>query len=130
MSKIIKQKVTFNAKPAEVYNALMDSKKHAAFTQSPAKIGKKVGDTFSAYEEYITGVNIELIPNKKIVQLWHSADWQENEYSVAIFELKGKGKNCELEFTHINVPATHVQDIAQGWKDFYWKPMKAMLEKK
>ena len=130
MSKVITQKVTFKATPAEVYSAFMDSKKHSAFTGVNAKIGKKVGDSFTAHDDYISGVNVALIPNKKIVQLWHCTDWEENEYSVIILRLAPKGKGCELEFTHVNVPTKHVKDIEQGWKDYYWKPMKAMLENK
>jgi uncharacterized protein YndB with AHSA1/START domain len=44
----IRQTATIGATPAEVYDALMDSKKHAAFTGSPARLSAVVGGKFSA----------------------------------------------------------------------------------
>lgn len=41
MPKSIKQEVVINATPAEVYSALMDSRKHGAFTGAPAKSARK-----------------------------------------------------------------------------------------
>jgi uncharacterized protein YndB with AHSA1/START domain len=70
MSKDINQTVVFKTTPHEVYEALMDSKKHAAFSGGAAKISRAVGGEMMAYDDYITGKNIELIPDKKIVQDW------------------------------------------------------------
>jgi uncharacterized protein YndB with AHSA1/START domain len=61
--KDIQQKVTFKAAIHDVYEALMDSRKHARFTGAPARMSRKIGGTFSAYDGYITGVNIELVPD-------------------------------------------------------------------
>jgi uncharacterized protein YndB with AHSA1/START domain len=74
MSKLIQQTVTFKASPHDVYEALMDSKKHAAFSGGKASISRKVGGRISAYDGYITGKNIELIPDQEIVQDWRAVD--------------------------------------------------------
>jgi hypothetical protein len=29
----------------------------------------------------------------------------------------------------VGVPASRFKDINEGWKTFYWKPLKAYLEK-
>ena len=79
MSTLIRQSVTFRATPHAVYEALMDSRKHARFTQSPAKISRKVGGAISAFGDYITGRNLELMPDEKIVQAWHGADWPDGQ---------------------------------------------------
>ncbi len=42
-TKSIKQKISFNASAHDVYETLMDSKKHAMFTGGVAKISRKVG---------------------------------------------------------------------------------------
>ncbi len=68
MSKNINQTVTFKTTPHEVYEALMDSKKHAAFSGGAANISRAVGGEMMAYDGYIAGKNIELVPDKKIVQ--------------------------------------------------------------
>ena len=49
MSKLIRQSVTFKASPHEVYEALMDSRKHAKFTHGGAKISRKVGGEIMAF---------------------------------------------------------------------------------
>lgn len=129
MLKIIRQSITFSASPHEVFEVLMDSKKHAAFTESEARISRKVGGKFSAYDGYIEGTNVELIPDQLIVQNWRGSDWPKGHYSVARFELKPKGTRTELTFLQENVPDDQFEAISQGWYDHYWQPMKEFFEK-
>jgi activator of HSP90 ATPase len=127
-TKTISQTVTFKASPHEVYEMLMDSKKHSELTMSKAQISKKVGDKFSIYEGDIEGVNLELVQGRKIVQSWRYSDWPEGHYSQAIFlfeEIKG---GTQLTFTQTGVPEEHFDEIARGWHDYYWEPMKELLE--
>lgn len=128
MSKAIKQTVTFKATPQAVYEALMDEKKHAAFTGGEAKISRKTGGQFKIYGGDIEGKNLELIPDQKIVQSWRYNDWPEGHYSKATFDLEPTEKGTRLTFTQIDVPDDKYADIKQGWKDYYWAPMKEMLE--
>ena len=74
MCKTIKQRVKFKADPATVYDLLADSRKHTAFTGRPANISTKIGGTFSlgesAGESDVTGINVDLVPGRRIVQAW------------------------------------------------------------
>ena len=126
-----KQKITFKCKPEEVYSALMDSKIHSKFTGGEAVIGKKIGDNYSAYDGYIEGENIELISGKKIVQTWRTTDdgWPDGYYSTIEFIFKKTKEGTELQFSHSDIPATVKADYVKGWEDYYWAPMKSMLEK-
>ena len=129
MSKPIRQSVTFKATTHEVYEALMDSRKHAKFTGNTAKISRKVGGEIMAHGGYITGKNLELVPDKLIVQEWRASEWSEGHTSKVTFTLiKIKG-GTRLTFRHTSVPDEHHESIKQGWIDNYWTPMKAMLEK-
>ena len=128
MAKSIKQKISFKVSASTVYDALMDSKKHSAFTGAGAKISRKVGGAFSAFDGYATGKNLKLIEDKKIVQSWHASDWEKDQMSEVTFLLSESKSGCTLTFTHKNVPAKHYSSIKQGWIDFYWKPMKKMFE--
>ena len=83
--KSIHQSVTFSASPHEVYELLMDSKKHAAFSGEAASISRKVGGKIKAYGDYIEGKNLELEADKKIVQLWRASDWPKGQYSTVTF---------------------------------------------
>ena len=125
----IKQTVLFKAKPHEVYEVLMDSKKHAAFSEAEADISCEVGGEFSAYDGYITGRNEELVADRKIVQLWRGSDWPEGHYSQVVFDLESTPEGTRLSFTHEGVPVEFYEDIKQGWTDFYWEPMKKFMEK-
>ncbi len=128
-TKTIKQTATFKASPHEVYEALMDPAKHAKFTGGKARISREVGGKFSTFDGYAEGVNLELVPDKKIVQTWRANDWPEGHYSKATFGIKAAGSGTKITFTQTGVPEEQYDDIAQGWKDFYWAPMKRMLEK-
>ena len=129
MSKTIRQSVTIKASSHAVYEALMDSRKHAKFTGDAASISRKVGGKFSAFSGYAVGVNLELVPDKKIVQTWHASDWPAGHDSKITFALTKIKSGTRLTFTHSSVPDDHYEGIKQGWIDNYWSPMKEMLEK-
>ena len=129
MSKPIHQTVTFKASPHDVYEALMDSKKHAAFSGGKAVISRKAGGKISAYDGYIAGKNIELVPDEKIVQSWRAVDWPEGVFSTITFKLTPIPEGTRLDFTHVDVPEGTEEEFTQGWIDNYWEPMKTFLEK-
>jgi activator of HSP90 ATPase len=129
LSKIIKQSITLNAAPHEVYELLMDSRKHSAFTGGKASISSTIGGSMLAYASYITGKNIELVPDKKIVQDWRVVDWPEDYFSRVTFEFTAIPEGTRLDFTHVDVPDGSEEEFAQGWIDNYWEPMKAFLGK-
>lgn len=129
MSKPIHQTVTFKASPHDVYEALMDSKKHAAFSGSKARISRAVGGSIMAYDDYISGKNVELVPDRKIVQDWRAVDWPEGYYSRITFDLTPVPEGTRLDFTHVDLPEGTEEEFTQGWIDNYWEPMKIFLEK-
>lgn len=129
-TKTIKQGANFKVSPHEIYEALMDSKKHSKFTGGKANISRNVGGKFAVYDDYATGKNLELIPDKKIVQSWRASDWPEGADSKVTFALSATKIGTKLAFTQTGVPENCAKDIAQGWKDYYWAPMKELLEKK
>ena len=129
MSRPIKQSITFKVSPHDVYEALMDSKKHAAFTGGKASISREVGGKYSAYDNYISGKNLELVPDEKIVQSWHAVDWAEGVFSTITFKLTPIPGGTRLDFTHADLPEGTEEECTQGWTDNYWEPMKVFLEK-
>jgi uncharacterized protein YndB with AHSA1/START domain len=129
MTKEIRHQVVIQATPKQVFEALMDQKKHAAFTGAKAKISRKVGGGFQCYGAYITGITLEALPGKRIVQAWRSQDWPKGHYSVVIFALsKRAGGKTHLRFTQIGVPASDYADKNRGWRTHYWEPLKRYLE--
>jgi activator of HSP90 ATPase len=108
-----------------IYNAWLDGKQHAAMTNTGlTQADTKVGDSFSAHDGYITGNNVELIPNFKIVQSWRSTEFSEDEADSLIevtFEDNDNGTLVTL--THSNLPP-HGMQYESGWKAYYFEPMR------
>jgi activator of HSP90 ATPase len=127
-TKTIKQKVLFKTTPHEVYEMIMDSKKHSEFSGESAKIARKVGSKFTAYGGWIEGKNLELVKDRKIVQLWRGADWPKGHYSVATFKFTKLKNGTSLEFTQTGVPVEMYKDISDGWKEHYWEKMKLLIK--
>jgi uncharacterized protein YndB with AHSA1/START domain len=130
-TKTITQTVTLPARPAAVYAALMDAPQHAAFTGAPALIEPRVGGTVSCYGGYISGVTVELVPGKRIVQAWRSQGWPKGYYSIVTFALSAAGHGkTKLRFTHLGVPVGDFKAKSAGWRTHYWDPLKWYLARK
>jgi len=120
----IRQTAFIPAMPAEVYDAFVDPRKHAAFTRSGASGAPVVGGRYTACDDYISGEFLELIPGEKIVQSWFASEWpQGTPPSRLELTLRLKNGGTELVMVHSNVPARHAASLAQGWIDYYWSPL-------
>lgn len=128
MARSIEQQVVINADPSRIYEALMDSKRHSQFTGGPAEIENKIGGAVSCHGGFVTGVNIDLKKDQRIVQAWRGKDWAEGVYSVATFALEPDGQNkTRLVFTQHGVPDDQVEHISKGWYSHYWEPLAKYL---
>ena len=105
----------------------MDSRKDARFTGAPARISRKPGVTFSAFDGDINGVDIELVPDTRIVQAWRGSDWPDGRYSLVVFSLKTVKGGTRLDLTQIGVPAKDYKGTHAGWGEYYWERMKVMF---
>jgi len=130
MAKItIRQNVEINASPHDVYEALMDSEKHSELIDDKAVIERKVGGKLSTFGGYAKGKFIELIQDRRIIHTWRANDWMKDDLSTVTITLKPTASGTSLEFVQTGVPERFIDNISHGWEEFYWKPMKNMLEK-
>ncbi len=133
-TKTFRQTVTFpKAKPLEVYSLIMDAKKHSAFTGSKVSMSDdEVDGKFEVYDGYGSGFNIELKPGKKIVQGWHFKEdgWPDDHFSICTFIFSKVSTGTKLSFTQAAVPEHKEEALKEGWKLYYWNPMKAYLLRK
>ena len=130
-TRTIEQTVVVNASPHEIYEILMDSEKHSKLVGSKCDISRQVGGKFSIYDGYIDGINIELVQDKKIVQDWRGEEecWPKDHYSRLTIELEEIEEDTKLTLLQSGVPEECYEDFDQGWYDYYWNPLKEMLEK-
>jgi activator of HSP90 ATPase len=129
-TKSIKQTIRFNASPDKVYQLLMDQNKHASFTGTKVVMSKEINGKFTVFDGYCHGYNIELVPARRIVQAWHFAEdgWPDDHYSTCTFLFEENGGKTKLVFLQTDVPEHKVEAIKDGWKEFYWDPMKNYLK--
>ena len=130
-TKTIRQSVNFSAPPSMIFNLLATSKGHKAFSGCAAKIMPKVGSKFLVYEG-LHGRVLKVEKNKRIVLSWQCdmAGWPKEQYSTADFLLKKTKTGTKIIFTQTGVPSPSFTDIRDGWKEYYWTPMKEYLANK
>jgi len=130
MCKTIKQRVKFKAEPATVYDLLADSRKHAAVTGKEATISREIGGTFSVGGNEVTGINVDLVPARRIVQAWRHRRFPEGIFSMAAFTLTPTPDGgTELVLTHRGVPKDLIPETEQAWRDQYWSRIRAYLDR-
>jgi len=117
------------ASAEEVYKAWLSSEEHTNMTGGEANCSDKVGDEFDAWDGYISGKNIQLVPNKEIKQSWRTAEFNDadNDSDLTI-QLKDISNGCEVTIIHADIPERQ-PDYKQGWIDHYFTPMKEYFSK-
>ena len=132
MATAILQELDFKASPRRVYEALLDAKQFSAFTGAPAEIQRDPGGAFSCFGGFVTGRNIELVPDARIVQAWRIKMWPEGSYSIVKFELRPHNGGTRVTMTHDGFPEelrAHLNGEMPdgGWHRQYWEPLRKYL---
>jgi activator of HSP90 ATPase len=116
--------------PAAIYDAMLSGPKHTKMTGSKATGSAQVGGTFTAWDGYISGKNVELDPDKKIVQEWTTTEWpRDAPPSIVTWTFKADKGGTEVTLVHSNVPAEQADSYKGGWNDYYFEPMKEYFAK-
>jgi uncharacterized protein YndB with AHSA1/START domain len=138
----IHQEIVFQAAPERVYAALTDAKQFDKVidlsgirqagalppeANKPTQVSPEAGGTFVLFGGYITGRQIELVPNIRVVQAWRAANWDPGVYSIAKFELVKQGAATKIVFDHTGFPKGAGKGLAAGWHKHYWEPLTKFL---
>ena len=130
MTYEFKLSCTLPAPPQAVFAAWLDCAAHSAMTGSEAKVGKSIGDPYSAWDGYIVGKTLELVPGKRIVQSWRTTEFEpEDPDSTIVVDLEPTKTGTRLTLTHRGVPDGQTSYENGGWQDFYFAPMQAYFER-
>lgn len=114
----------FAVAPERVYKAWLNSREQSGMTGGVAMISAVEGGTFTAWDGYISGKNIELLPYSKIVQSWRTTEFDdEDEDSRLEITFKQVNEGCEITLHHTNIPEGQTQ-YKKGWEEYYFTPMK------
>jgi activator of HSP90 ATPase len=139
-SEAIHQELLFNASPQRVYGALTNGKSFDAITRlsdgdallkasgaKPTAINGEVGGTFTLFGGYVTGRNLEMLPDERLVQAWRAGSWKPGAFSIAAFSFVKEGTKTKLLFDHRGFPDGEGASLAQGWHSHYWGPLTTFL---
>jgi activator of HSP90 ATPase len=141
-AEAIHQEIIFDAPPHAVYSALTETRQFDQITRLsdarklladpaalPTSISPAVGGAFVLFGGYVTGIQIELLPDERIVQAWREPNWSPGEYSLVRFMLEGQGAKTKLSFDHRGFPTGNGTHLASGWHRHYWEPLAKYLKK-
>jgi activator of HSP90 ATPase len=137
----IHQERVFKAARQRVYEALTVEKQFdkvielsgvmkadvMAKMQKPTKLSPHAGGAFALFGGYITGRQIELVPNELIIEAWRAMSWPRGIYSIARFELSDQAESTKLVFDHTGFPKGEAEHLAAGWQEHYWDPLTKLL---
>jgi len=122
---------TIPASPQEIYEAWLDSVVHSEMTGGEASMSDATGAQVSAWDGYITGRNLELVPGERIVQSWRTTQFtDEHEDSQIIVTLKAVEDGTLLTLEHTNVPDAQRSYEQGGWQEHYFDPMNEYFAKR
>lgn len=117
---------TIPASPQEIYEAWLDSLAHSEMTGGEARMSEEIGAEVSAWDDYISGRNLELIPGERIVQTWRTSEFtDEHEDLVISIVLAEVDDGTLLTLEHSNVPDDQRSYEESGWQSHYFEPMVA-----
>jgi activator of HSP90 ATPase len=136
----IHQEAVINAGRKRVYEALTSARQFNELTmiaaageraisldKSPTILSPDLGGAFSLFGGIIVGRQIELVPDRRIVQAWRVSYWAPGAYSIAKFELVEQGSGTKIVFDHTGFPKGDAETLASGWKAHYWGPLSKFL---
>ena len=117
---------TIPASPEEIYQAWLDSLAHSEMTGGAANMSEQIGAAVSAWDGYISGRNLELVPGERIVQSWRTSEFaDEHGDSVITILLEEADEGTLLTLEHSNVPDEQRSYEEAGWQENYFEPMVA-----
>jgi uncharacterized protein YndB with AHSA1/START domain len=118
------------APPAAVYDAWLDSRAHSAMTGAKASQSPRIGAKMTAWNDYISGQNLELVPGRRIVQSWRTTKFTEADPDSRIaITLRPVPGGTRIILRHSRVPNGHTSYEEGGWQKSYFRPMKAYFIK-
>ena len=130
MTEQIKLSANIPASPKQIYDAWLSSKEHSKMTGGKATASVKIGGKFTAWDNYISGKNLELIPDKRILQAWRTTEFSKDDLdSHLLIKIEEVKDGSKVTLVHSEIPQGQSASYKKGWSDFYLKPMKTYFTK-
>lgn len=119
------------AAPGAVYRAWLIGREHARMTGGPATGQPAVGADHSAWDGYIRGRNLELVPGARILQSWRTTEFPKSAPdSILEVLLFADGRGTRMVLRHSEIPEGQGTQYREGWAEHYFGPMQKYFGKK
>ncbi|MDY6801187.1 MAG: SRPBCC domain-containing protein [Bacteroidota bacterium] len=114
------------ATPEEIFIALTNPFTIELWSGYKAIMDDKEGTEFTLWDSDISGRNLEIEKEKKIVQEWYFGD-QDNR-SIVTIKIHEKKNGSQVELNHTNIPDEVYDNITKGWDEYYFGALKTFFE--
>lgn len=124
--RTIKMTSEFRAPIAKVWEAFVNPRVISQWGAGPATMNANVGTDFSLWGGDIWGTNIEVVPREHLVQEWYAGKWPRP--SRVTFSFTEHDDVTTVALLHTDIPDEEFEDIHAGWAEYYFNPMRVLLE--
>ena len=132
----IHQQVTIPASAREIYAILADAAALCALSGMGGTAGCAEGAEFTAFNGYITGRQVELVPGRRLVQAWRFPEWAPGTYSIVRLTLEADDSDAQSTVLTVDQDGypegadtlgchqTWHDHLDEGWRTFYLTPLE------
>jgi len=115
----IRQQAVIPAEPAQVYGVLADADALSALSGMSGRPGRVEGEEFSAFNGNVTGRQVEMVPDARVVQAWRFPRWEAGVYSIVHFTLTAVDGGTRLVIEQHGEPQDWHDHIDANFPTFY-----------
>lgn len=125
----IQQQATVPATPAQVYAILADAEALSALSGMSGQAARSAGEEFSAFDGHVTGRQIDLVPDQRVVQAWRFPVWEPGRYTIVRFTLATEDGGTRLVIDQpegadaLGCHQTWHDHLDANWPTFYLTPL-------
>jgi activator of HSP90 ATPase len=119
----VHREATIPAPPGRVYDLLADAEALSALSGKSGAAARSAGGEFTAFDGYVTGRQVELVPGERIVQAWRFPVWEPGVYSIVRFTLVPANSGTMLAIDQDGEPADWHDHVCANWPTFYLNPL-------
>lgn len=125
--KSLKLKVSFNARPEDLLDALARPEKVALWSRGPLTGSLvDVGSRFVLFSGAIQGEVVEADKDGgTIVWSWKLADWSSPTRVTLQINPEADAQGTKLTLIQTGIPASDLDAVQANWNNYYWNPIKA-----
>jgi activator of HSP90 ATPase len=110
-------KYRIDAPLEKVWKSFVDMIYIKKWCPSYCTMNDRIGTQFKIMGEEIHGKNLEVVPNKKLVQEWYLKGWKHP--SFVTIKLSKEGDSTIISLTHTNIPHNDYFYVEESWTDKY-----------